>query len=160
VQQAVRLALGELRGAVDSLDGGDAELAAVLGALRARLEPLVASSHATLGWRIASDVPDIRLDPQRALHLLRILQEAIANAVKHAGARSIEVSSGPDSSDGRAGAFVEVRDDGRGLAEAGAGRGLANMRQRASFLGGELTLMSSTGGTSVRLWLPVPTPSA
>jgi signal transduction histidine kinase len=159
VQRAVRLALGELRSAVDSLDESDANLDAALGAMRARLEPLVQHGAARLAWRVETKLPAIRLDPQQSLHLLRILQEAIANAVKHSGARSIEVASGALESGGHRGAFVEVRDDGRGLASASPGRGLTNMRQRARLLGGELTLASDESGTRVRVWLPAaPTP--
>ncbi|HEY8122434.1 MAG TPA: ATP-binding protein [Myxococcota bacterium] len=162
VRRSVRLALAELRGAVDSLDGSERELSDVLGALRARLEPLAHGSGATFAWRAGELAPQPRLAPQQALHLLRILQEAIANAVKHSRARTIEIASGVESFGGRERAFIEVRDDGCGLAGAPPGRGLANMRQRATFIGGELSVVSDARGTRVRLSLdaaPAATPS-
>jgi len=163
VRHAVRLALGELRGAVDSLDaGGDRALSDVLGALRARLEPLTQGSPARFVWRVGEISVQPELTAQQALHLLRILQEAIANAVKHSGASTLEVTSGSEDRAGRAGAFVEVRDDGRGAIDAKPGRGLANMRERAALMGAEVSVDASAVGTSVRLWLPAaraPNPS-
>jgi len=156
VRRSLRLALGELRSAVDSLDSAEAELGDVLGALRARLEPLVQGGGAKFVWRVSETPEPLRLAPEQVLHLQRILQEAIANAVKHASAQTIEVASGALEDAGRRGAFVEVRDDGRGIGAAAAGRGLANMRQRAAFLGGELALAASEHGTRVRLFLPIP----
>ncbi len=153
VRRAVRLALGELRGAVNSLDGGERELNDVLGALRARLEPLALGSGARFAWRVGEIATSPRLSPEQALHLLRILQEAIANAVKHAGAHTIEVASGAREQAGRTGAFVEVRDDGGGVNGNASGRGMTNMRQRATFIGGELGIESSAAGTCVRVWL-------
>jgi signal transduction histidine kinase len=152
--RALQLAIGELRGAVDSLD--EAELQGALGALRSRLEPLVRASGARFAWRVGDVEPQPTLAPEQLLHLLRILQEAITNAVKHAGAQTIEVASGAEQRAGRAGAFVEVRDDGRGALAPRPGRGIANMRQRAELIGGELTIESGERGTSVRLWLASP----
>jgi signal transduction histidine kinase len=163
VRRSVRLALGELRGAVDSLDDVERELSEVLGALRARLEPLTQGSAARFLWRVGEISAQPQLTAQQALHLLRILQEAIANAVKHSGASTIEVASGAEERAGRRGAFVEVRDDGRGANGAPPGRGLANMRQRAGFIGAEFSVDSSAAGTRVRLWLDAaaaPNPSA
>jgi len=155
VRHAVRLALGELRGAVDSLDAGDERvLNDVLGALRARLEPLTQGSAARFVWRVGEISAQPQLTAQQALHLLRILQEAIANAVKHSGASTIEVASGSEDRAGRAGAFVDVSDDGRGVSDAAPGRGLANMHSRAALIGAELEVDAGAAGTSVRLWLP------
>ncbi len=154
--RALQLAIGELRGAVDSLDDGPAELLEALGAMRSRLEPLVRVSGARFAWRVGEVETQPSLTHEQILHLLRILQEAITNAVKHSGARTIEVASGAEARGGRKGAFVEVRDDGGGTRAPGVGRGIANMRQRASLLGGELSIESSAAGTCVRLWLAAP----
>ena len=134
----------------------------MLGALRARLEPLTQGSAARFVWRVGESSAQPELTAQQALHLLRILQEAIANAVKHSGASTLEVASGSEDRAGRAGAFVEVRDDGRGASDAKPGRGLANMRQRAALIGAEVSVDASAAGTSIRLWLPAaraPNPS-
>ena len=84
----------------------------------------------------------------------RLVQESLTNIVKHARARSVQVSVGLKSSE----MIVEVRDDGRGFdIEAGtSGFGLAGMRERVSLAGGTLTIESGERGTLVRARLPAP----
>ena len=98
---------------------------------------------------------------------LRIVQEAVANVVQHAGARRLAV--GVDY--GVAGLRLEVTDDGRGLTRPDgsgltrpdgpggdmAGWGLTGMRERAESAGGTFEVTSEPGrGTTVRVWLPAP----
>jgi signal transduction histidine kinase len=83
----------------------------------------------------------------------RVLQEALANAFKHARAAHVDVELRWEP----AALTVEVRDDGRGLdaASAGRGYGLDNLRQRAAEVGGAATIESTPGaGTRVRLTVP------
>ncbi|MFL6126960.1 sensor histidine kinase [Actinophytocola sp.] len=84
---------------------------------------------------------------------LRIVQEALANAGKHADATEVVVDV-----DHRADALhVTVRDDGQGFdsAEPGAGFGLATMRERVGAVGGVLSITSARGaGTTVTAVLP------
>ena len=150
---ALRGALGELRLAVDSLDDAECEVVEALGRLRARLEPLAQGAGIAFSWRVGDVASARRIPPEHAIHLLRILQEAITNAVKHAAARQIEVRSGDASQQGSRVPFVEVRDDGRGFANPGSGRGLANMRARAEQIGGRIEIASNASGTCVTLWL-------
>ncbi|WP_166176147.1 ATP-binding protein [Rubrobacter tropicus] len=86
------------------------------------------------------------------VELLRILQEALLNALRHSGAGRIRVSAGVRG--GRL--WVQVEDDGRGfdLARTGAGMGIRGMRERAHAVGGELEIFSGPGrGTTVRITL-------
>jgi two-component system sensor histidine kinase UhpB len=84
--------------------------------------------------------------------VLRVVQEAITNVLKHARATTITVRTGVAA--GR-GPYVSVADDGSGFApEHGEGRGLVNMRRRATELGGDLEIATGPGGTCVTLWLP------
>lgn len=91
------------------------------------------------------------------LALYRIIQEALSNARRHAGASKVTVRLF------REGATVvaEVVDNGRGFlssraVEAGGGLGLVGMRERASMIGGRLTIESAPGrGTTVRVAVPV-----
>jgi signal transduction histidine kinase len=86
-------------------------------------------------------------------HLLRIGQEALSNALRHAEAATIEVelSFGPQTVE------LCVRDDGRSfdveqVAEARHGFGLVSMQERARSLGGHLTVESRPGqGTKIRV---------
>jgi len=157
VTAALRGALDDLRLVIDSLDPTEGDLLAVLGTIRARLEPRLSQHGMRFDWQVA-DVPALPdLTPERVLQVLRILQEAITNVLKHAAARTIVVSTGHEAgADGRPLVFVEIRDDGRGM-DGGTklGRGLANMARRAQALGATLSVESGPNGTAVRLRLPI-----
>ncbi|TPQ18238.1 sensor histidine kinase [Streptomyces sporangiiformans] len=80
-----------------------------------------------------------------------VVCEALANIAKHSGATRAEVSGG--HRDGRL--FLQVRDDGRGGADAGAGSGLTGLADRVSVLDGRLSLSSPPGGpTLLRVEFP------
>jgi signal transduction histidine kinase len=99
----------------------------------------------------AGDLPG--LDPQRETVIYRVAQEAIGNALRHSGGRTVTVTLA-----GRQGRVVlEVRDDGNGfdVSTTQSGLGLASMRERAASAGGRLTVTSAPGtGTVVRLSVP------
>jgi two-component system, NarL family, sensor histidine kinase UhpB len=85
--------------------------------------------------------------------MLRIAQEAIHNAKKHAGASRLSVRLEYKGDE----VTVEVCDNGKGGAgNAAPGRyGLTGMRERAAAIGGTLELRSESGmGTEVRLRAP------
>jgi signal transduction histidine kinase len=96
--------------------------------------------------------PSIPLGPDEQIELFRIVQEALANSRKHAGARHAWVQVGA-----RFGKrFVAMRDDGRGFDTTldGTGLGLRNMRERVALIGGALTLNSAPGaGTALEVQL-------
>lgn len=158
VADALRDVLDDLRLVIDSLDPVEGDLGAALGQVRHRLEPRLERNGIRFDWRVL-DLPAVSdLGPERVLQVLRIVQEAIANVVKHATASTVTLTTGADAMDGRSGVYVEVRDDGCGFdlaAANGRGRGLANMRRRASDLGGSVTVSSDGAGAAVRLWLPL-----
>ena len=158
VQQTLRDALDDLRLVIDSLDPAEGDLLVLLGTVRGRLEPRLAQQGLRFEWQVR-DLPAIPgFTPEKALQVLRIIQEAIANVLKHAQARTVTVRTGTDAAGGALpGVFIEVVDDGIGLqAAATAGRGLANMRSRAARIGAKLDVLARDRGTSVRLWLPLP----
>ena len=152
VTQTLREALDDLRMVIDSLDPVEGDLLVLLGTVRGRLEPRLAQQGLRFDWRV-QDIPEIPgFGPDKALQVLRIVQEAIANVLKHAGARTITVTTGTDPAGSCV--FVQVADDGAGFAdEPGGGRGMHNMRHRAERIGGTLDVDSSAGGTRVRLSL-------
>jgi signal transduction histidine kinase len=97
-----------------------------------------------------------RLDESRSTALFRILQEALANVARHAGASRVAVflTKYPNE------ITLEVQDDGKGVPEGVlVGRrslGILGMRERAASRGGELDIESQPGpGTTVRVRLPV-----
>ena len=89
-----------------------------------------------------------------ATSVYRILQEALANVLKHARASTVDVALGFERERVR----LTVHDDGVGFDVDGTGRGygLDNMRERAEELGGTFELSSDPGrGTSVSVVLPI-----
>ena len=100
------------------------------------------------------DVPE-QLPPALSLSLFRIVQEALTNAVKHAGVRQFAVTLIGTSEQ----IVVTVADAGVGFdpesAMAGRGLGLISMHERVSLIGGELYIDSIPGsGTRVRARAP------
>ncbi len=95
------------------------------------------------------------VDDTTAIHVYRVLQEAIGNVARHSGATRARVSL--RRTDGAL--QLEVEDHGRGF-EPGPSRrglGLVTMRERAELLGGTLDLVRPRdGGTLVRLTVPIP----
>ena len=98
------------------------------------------------------NLPDtFSLLPERNIHFLAILQEALANVVRHAHARHVYVSAGCTDDRLR----LVIRDDGIGLPPEITGEhGLHNMRDRASLLHGLLLVEKLSRGTSVTLDIP------
>lgn len=96
-----------------------------------------------------SSGPPLMLNDSVAMHLYRIAQEAVNNAMKHGKARIIALSL---TSDGRR-TTLRIADDGSGLSQTAndpGGMGLNIMRYRARLCGGELDIEEpSTGGTVV-----------
>jgi signal transduction histidine kinase len=154
---AIRSALDDLRMMVDSLEPLEGDLVGALAMLRTRLQPRLEAAGIAVEWQVRDLPPIADLGPQKVLHVMRIMQEAVTNVLKHAAARTITVRTVADRAvDGRLGVSVEIVDDGRGIADGSrAGRGLHHMRQRARDLGAVLDVRGSPRGTSVRLLVPV-----
>ncbi len=89
-----------------------------------------------------------------ATHLLRIAQESVRNAIRHGGARNIEIGLRGDAN----ALELSIRDNGKGIppmSQRGDGLGLRIMAHRAQIIGGEFTIVSPPeGGTVVRCRLP------
>jgi signal transduction histidine kinase len=105
--------------------------------------------------RVQAEIADLRLDPERALAVYRVVQEALTNVAKYAQASEVRVLLQ------RAGeqALLRVQDNGRGFdpqqVRTGS-HGLAGMRFRMRSCGGDLVLRSAPGqGTTIEATLPV-----
>src|SRR5687768_6579296 len=101
----------------------------------------------------------VRVNDQTAIHVYRVLQEALANVARHSGARRAHVRLRARG----ASLELEVEDYGRGFSPGASrrGLGLVAMRERAALLGGTLTVGGGAdGGTHVRLIVPLKAPSA
>jgi signal transduction histidine kinase len=101
----------------------------------------------------------VPVDDTTAIHVYRVLQEALSNVARHSGATEAWVHLRFEA--GRL--TLDVEDHGKGLAEAeeGRGLGLVAMRERAGLLGGTLEILTPAGGgTLVRLTVRTRTDTA
>ena len=158
LQEQVRLALDEMRLAVDSLQPAFGELTAVLATLRYRMQPRLAAAGIELVWDMAA-LPDTALpSPQAALHLQRILLEAFTNVLKHARATRVTMQV-RWRGEPQGAVVIRMADNGVGLrtgAEAPGGHGLQNMRSRAAAIGAVLAVRrGDAGGTEVDIEWPL-----
>lgn len=94
-------------------------------------------------------------DPDAALQVYRIVQEALSNTLRHANAETVWVYFGRDEDD----LVVEIEDDGVGFvldAERAHSIGLYSMHRRAHSIGATLAIETRPGGgTTVRVTLPL-----
>jgi signal transduction histidine kinase len=151
-------ALHELRGVLDVLSAepanhdDDDPVSTLLGSLRWRIAPVLASQGIELEWQADSLPADFLPSDAARLHLLRLLQEAFTNIVKHAHARTVCFRSQADGAAIR----IEVSDDGCGMpvdppAPAKPGLGLRGMRQRAALVGASFAIVDAAPGTRISL---------
>jgi signal transduction histidine kinase len=154
----LRRSLSDLKLTVDSLEPVEGDAVALLANFRHRIDPDLREAGIACIWSVEPCPPLPWLDPVNALHLLRLIQEAISNVLAHAGATQIEILCGPVLVDEKDGILVEVRDNGRGFAldeKTASGRGLSSMRARAKSIGCQFALKSGGSGTQLSVWLPL-----
>ncbi|MGB1580351.1 MAG: ATP-binding protein [Nevskiales bacterium] len=148
--ESLRGTLDELRLTIDSLDLEQGDLAAALGTLRARLQPAFMANHPKLNWAMDDLPPTPKLNPTALTHIVRIVREAVSNALRHAQANNIWVRIRFDNSQNRV--RIEVEDNGHGIQNLEhAGHGLSNMRYRAEQLDASLEILSTSKGTKIVL---------
>lgn len=156
----LRDTLDELRLVIESIDPAHDDLCTALASLRPRIEACLESKGITLQWRLASLPSNITLGPQQALQVLRIVQEAITNVVKHACARTVTISGYVDTVDqDSGGVIIDITDDGVGIKlSPPSGRGMKTMVSRAEDIGGTLDIVSTDKGTKIKLRIPLKMP--
>lgn len=156
LRDLLRRELGEVRSYITQLRPPRLLQLGLYGAIAESAE----SFGAMTGLSVATDLgaPAEELDEAAQTVVLRIVQEALQNARKHAGATRVAVVT---SSDG-ANWHLEIRDDGRGFDpdEVAARRkrsfGLQFMRERAQLISADLEVRSRPdGGTIVTLSIPI-----
>ncbi|WP_233495682.1 GAF domain-containing sensor histidine kinase [Geodermatophilus sp. TF02-6] len=160
--------LADLRGMVVELRPGTT----VQHGLAAALRSLLDTTAARTGLQVELDADDAGgelagLDGDLLEDVYRIVAEAVHNSVKHAAAGSLSVRLAMTAHGRRRRLVAEVSDDGRGLhgdggedragTSASGGFGMTVMCERAARWGGTVRVHEvPTGGTRVRLTLPVP----
>jgi signal transduction histidine kinase len=151
----VKLGFDELRRCAHHLQSSSIKEAI----LTAELERLAKRWNVDGRWRcqFQSDrIPENQISSRAKHELLRIAQEAIHNAVRHANPTVIRLTLGWQPPD----LVLKITDDGKGIAAGtlrkNAGFGLQNMRKRAKEIDGKLTIQTQAGrGTRIVVILPV-----
>lgn len=165
VAQILRESIDDMRLAIDALAAEDSDLLAALGNMRFRMEPRLRVAGMELQWDARHLPEEVDIDPNAVLPVLRIVQEALTNAIKHSRARVVRVMLGVEHDGDAQWLSIRVTDNGRGLAAGtgGSGRGMLNMKNRAGKIGAFLKFESVPGaGTMVMLRLalePSPGPT-
>jgi two-component system sensor histidine kinase DegS len=161
LRQLLRRELGEVRTFISQLRPPLLDELGLEGSITDAVESMAALTGATVEMDMRA--PGDRLNPAQQTAVLRIVQEALQNVRKHAGASRTVVSTRLEPSKWN----LEVSDDGRGFdvsAVAARGRrnfGLQFMRERAELIGAQFEVRSRPGGgTVVGLSIPVAEESA
>ncbi len=122
-------------------------LGEILAKVRDRVEPRLAHGSIELQWAVPIRLPSTPLDGTTASHVNAILNETIANTIKHANASVIRLSVQvqPGSIE------ISITDNGTGFdpTTVKKGRGLVGMHSRAQQIGGVLHFTSTPGQGSV-----------
>jgi signal transduction histidine kinase len=121
------------------------------------------SRQTSVQIHFSGKLSDRFLSPDAAIHVYRIVQEALNNVARHSGAREAWVTLEEKENQ----LVLEVRDNGAGFETgtevqraAGQGIGLMGMRERAEHLNGTLSIRSAPGkGTSISVRVPLPQPA-
>jgi signal transduction histidine kinase len=125
--------------------------------LSVALQGLVLAAKALTSVQVVFETDEnvIIKDPEVAMHLYRIAQEALSNAMRHANASQVVMRLTRE--DHRLTVCVEDDGCGSGIQSPADGMGWRTMRYRANLIGAELDVTNSaTGGTAVRCLLPIP----
>ncbi len=104
--------------------------------------------------RYKHDIPPaVNIDDQIQISIYRIVQEAVNNTLKHAGATEIKLSL--TSFNDHLSLFIS--DNGRGfnLDKVSSGNGLKNMRERVNLSSGSINIMSDERGTVIEIDMPI-----
>ena len=109
------------------------------------------------GTECRLDLPpdDIVVDPETAVAIFRIFQETLTNVARHANAKEVKARLTIEDDN----LTLEVHDNGSGIPreklQKGKSLGILGMRERATLLGGDLSITGNPGkGTTVRVWIP------
>jgi signal transduction histidine kinase len=151
VVQALRECIADMRLTLEAMSPESNDFLQAWGSFRFRWQQLLEASGVDSSWELDTRNGLVELGPDVVVQVLRIVQEALTNVLKHARASHVAIRLHADDQT----IGVEVVDDGRGLAAAGAqlGHGLANMRSRAQRIGARLEITDRAPGLRVSLEL-------
>jgi len=146
MERGLQSAVDDLRNIASAIDANNEPIDEVLAMFRERVAPRLSRASIRFNYRCVLPNPAPRIDVQRLLSLYRLLQEGVTNTLRHAEASRIDLTVEAQGEDT---ILITLFDDGTGFdpmsakSSPGEGRGLANMRSRASQMGGHLRIESA-----------------
>jgi signal transduction histidine kinase len=152
--------LDDLRLVIDSMQRTESDLASALGNFRYRIEPRLRGVGVALEWKVDESVDGMVLPPSDVLHVLRIMQEAFTNVLKHSGASLVSVLSQRAMLRDLPALRLDIQDNGGGLHPSRPGYGIASMTERARAVGGAAELTGNAAGSCLTLHIPYRTACA
>ena len=154
--QQIGIEIANLRSLIVELRPPALDEIGLVPAIETLAQRIATSEGMTVETNIALSLEDTeRLAPEVESTVYRLVQEAITNVGKHAGAAHLEIELLKRDDD----VLVTIRDDGQGFDPDApvAGFGLVGMRERVTLVGGTVEIESQEGkGTLVRALIPAP----
>lgn len=160
IAQSLQEGMDELRMLMDSADMGS-DLSTALAAWRNRWDSRLDAAGVHLHWHVDDSIDGLQFASDTLLQIMRILQEAATNVVKHAQAGNLHVQARLLRQSAQTWLVIVARDDGCGLPHHDtlrSQRGLRNMGHRAAQIGARLEIANTAaphGGCQVLLELRV-----
>jgi len=152
ITEFTKTTIGELRDTIWAMNKGEVFLEELIMRMTNHLAQQQ-SIHHEISFRHhfeSIEQPELKFSGSQAIHIHRILQEAIHNAVKHASAQKIDITV----TEKHGNVFLQISDDGVGMEPmvTQEGNGFVNMKKRAEVLGGKLDIRSEKDkGTVIEL---------
>ena len=145
VTDLLRECIDDLRLSIDAMSDGSENFSVAISNLRFRTAPRLKAAGIALNWDTSRLQDNTVLQVTKTLPILRILQEALTNALKHAETQRIDVFI---SSDGRH-LVMQITDNGRGFDERVVryGKGISGMQKRARAAGAHFAIEQWHGTT-------------
>ena len=154
VANLLRGCLDELRLIVDSAASDTGTFLLLLASLRIRMQPKLEAIGIRIDWQMDRFPGELVLAPGASLQVLRMVQEALNNAIKHANASVIAFRVAESATPGHV--TLVISDNGAGFDNGASteGKGLSGMKRRATAAGVGLAVQSSAEGTSIEIAIP------
>jgi len=150
-------ALLDMRLIMDGIGEECTDIGMILGMLKHRFSSQLRAWNIRVSWNMAELPMHCEMSDGHGLHLMRIIQEAITNAARHAHADWVEVRASLMEQTDEPVVCIEVIDNGCGWNEMPEfGNGLSNMRKRADIMQATLSMVSMPdAGVRISLIIPV-----
>jgi signal transduction histidine kinase len=150
----IERALLDIRNTVDSISTDSASLDSLLGSLRHRIEPVLASSNIHLNWDVEDFAEGLLINnADTRLNLLRVIQEAFVNVIRHSQANEVSFKASSEANR----LHFQINDNGKGFdsSQVRRGNGLKNIDYRAKSINAVLDINSSPAGTQIKFVMPL-----